>query len=90
MLGAIVIIAVPGMMKVAVVRRLWSLNRPDAWLALIALLGVLVLDVELGLVLAIVMSLGARCGGRVWGRSLGSRDPPTAGMIPVGRPGGPE
>jgi SulP family sulfate permease len=82
-LGAIVIVAVSGMMKVGVVRRLWTLNRPDAWLALVALLGVLVLDVELGLVVAIVMSLGAL----VWRTSLGPvsvlEEDPTTGRFRV-------
>ncbi len=42
-LGAIVIVAVLGMMKVAKMRRLWELRRADFWLAAIALVGVLAL-----------------------------------------------
>ncbi len=41
-LGAIVIVAVFGMMKVDKMRRLWKLRRIDFWLAMIALVGVLV------------------------------------------------
>jgi high affinity sulfate transporter 1 len=56
-LGAIVIVAVSGMMKVGELRRLGRLRRADLGLALVALFGVLVFDVELGLVIAVVASI---------------------------------
>ena len=61
-LGAIVIVAVTGMMKVAKMRRLWNLRRVDFWLAGVALVGVLVVPTLQALVVAVVVSLG----GVVW------------------------
>ncbi len=43
-LGAVVVVAVSGMMKVGKMRRLWDLRRVDFWLAMIALVGVLVVQ----------------------------------------------
>jgi sulfate permease, SulP family len=57
-LGAIVIVAVTGMMKVGKMRRLWELRRIDFYLALTALVGVLVMPTLEALALAVVVSLG--------------------------------
>jgi sulfate permease, SulP family len=57
-LGAIVIVAVMGMMKVGKMRRLWDLRRLDFWLAAIALVGVLVVPTLQALGIAVVASLG--------------------------------
>lgn len=56
-LGAIVIVAVFGMMKLGELRRMGRLRRGDLVLALVALFGVLILGVELGLAIAVVASL---------------------------------
>ncbi len=58
-LGAVVIVAVTGMMKVGKLRRLWDLRRLDFWLAMIALVGVLVVPTLEALALAVIVSLGA-------------------------------
>jgi sulfate permease, SulP family len=57
-LGAVVIVAVSGMMKVGKMRRLWELRRVDFWLAMTALVGVLVVDTLVALGVAVVISLG--------------------------------
>jgi sulfate permease, SulP family len=57
-LGAIVVVAVAGMMKVSKMKRLWRLRRADFWLAMIALAGVLVMPTLPALALAVVVSLG--------------------------------
>ena len=57
-LGAIVVVAVAGMMKVSKMQRLWRLRRADFWLAVIALAGVLVMPTLPALALAVVVSLG--------------------------------
>ncbi len=56
-LGAIVIVAVASMFKLAVLQRLWRVGRLDFLIAVVALVGVLVLDVLPGLLLAVVVSL---------------------------------
>ena len=66
-LGAIVIVAVLGMMKVGELRRFGRLRQTDLLLALVALFGVLVFGVELGLAIAVVASLLAL----VWHASRG-------------------
>jgi len=66
-LGAIVIVAVLGMMKIGELRRFGSLRRTDLGLALVALFGVLVFGVELGLAIAVVTSVLAV----VWHASRG-------------------
>ncbi len=66
-LGAIVVVAVFGMMKVAKMRQLWELRRIDFWLAMIALVGVLVVPTLEALALAVVASLGVL----VWRASEG-------------------
>jgi high affinity sulfate transporter 1 len=58
-LGAVVVVAVSGMMKVGKMRRLWELRRVDFWLAMIALVGVLVTDTLVALGVAVAISLGA-------------------------------
>lgn len=57
-LGAIVIVAVSEMERVAPLMRLWRIRRADFVVALIALLGVLVVGILAGLALAVVVSLG--------------------------------
>jgi high affinity sulfate transporter 1 len=66
-LGAIVIVAVMGMMKVGKMRRLWELRRVDFALATIALIGVLVMPTLEALTIAVVASLGVL----VWRTSEG-------------------
>ena len=66
-LGAIVIVAVMGMMKVGKLRRLWELRRVDFWLAMIALVGVLIMPTLEALGIAVVASLGVL----VWRTSEG-------------------
>ncbi len=57
-LGAIVIVAVMGMMKVGKMHRLWDLRRADFWLAMVALVGVLVVPTLQALGIAVFASLG--------------------------------
>jgi MFS superfamily sulfate permease-like transporter len=57
-LAAVVVVAVSGMMKVGKMRRLWQLRRVDFWLAMIALVGVLVVDTLVALGVAVLISLG--------------------------------
>ena len=57
-LGAIVIVAVAGMMKVGKMSDLWRLRRVDFWLATLALVGVLVMPTLPALGIAVVVSLG--------------------------------
>lgn len=58
-LGAIVIVAVSGMLKVPQMRRLWVISRRDFAFAATALMGVLVFDTLPGLAMAVLLSLGA-------------------------------
>ena len=59
-LAAIIIEAVVmGMMDVDEMRRLYRVNRPDFWIAVAAILGVLVAGVLAGVVIGVVLSLGA-------------------------------
>ncbi len=57
-LGAIVVVAVSGMMKIATMRRYRTLSRSDFALALLAMFGVLLFGVLPGLGLAVLTSLG--------------------------------
>jgi len=57
-LGAIVVVAVAGMMKVGKMRQLWRLRRAEFWLASIALVGVLVMPTLPALGIAVIVSLG--------------------------------
>jgi len=66
-LGAIVVVAVAGMMKVAKMRQLWQLRRVDFWLAMIALVGVLVVPTLEALGIAVFVSLAVL----VWRASEG-------------------
>ena len=87
-LGAIVIVAVAGMMKVAKMRQLWRLRRAEFWLASIALVGVLVLPTLPALGIAVIVSLGML----VWrasqprltflGRARGSLEPDDLRTVP--------
>jgi sulfate permease, SulP family len=94
-LGAIVIVAVSEMERIAPLRRLWRIRRADLVVALIALLGVLVVGILPGLALAVLVSLGLivwRAGeGHL--EILGDRRPPEdsgeprrAGSLLVVRP----
>ncbi|OJT23924.1 sodium-independent anion transporter [Archangium sp. Cb G35] len=56
-LGAIVVVAVSGMMEVGELRRLFRMRRADFLVAMAALLGVLAFDVLPGLLLAVGLSL---------------------------------
>ncbi|MEZ0094923.1 SulP family inorganic anion transporter [Streptacidiphilus sp. EB129] len=56
-LGAIVIMAVRGFLKVGELRRYARLDRPGLWVALTALFGVLLFDLLPGLLLAVALSL---------------------------------
>ncbi|WP_167828336.1 SulP family inorganic anion transporter [Streptomyces palmae] len=56
-LGAIVIVAVKGFLRVGELRRYATHDRPSLWIALTALIGVLVFDLLPGLLLAVLMSL---------------------------------
>lgn len=56
-LGAIVIVAVRGFLRVAELRRYATYDKPSLWVALTALFGVLVIDLLPGLLLAVVLSL---------------------------------
>ncbi|MFJ6609641.1 SulP family inorganic anion transporter [Streptomyces sp. NPDC091289] len=56
-LGAIVIVAVRGFMRVGELRRYAALDRRSLWVALTALIGVLLFDLLPGLLLAVTLSL---------------------------------
>jgi SulP family sulfate permease len=87
-LGAIVIVAVMGMMKVGKLRRLWLLRRIDFWLAIIALVGVLVVPTLEALGLAVLASLGVliwrASEGRLTflGRASGGLEPVDLESVP--------
>ncbi|MFD5205717.1 SulP family inorganic anion transporter [Streptomyces anulatus] len=56
-LGAIVIVAVRSFMRVGELRRYAAYDRPSLWVALTALIGVLLFDLLPGLLLAVALSL---------------------------------
>ncbi len=56
-LAAVVIVAIMGMVKVKVLRRLYNLNRFDFILAMVAVFGVLTFEAIEGLLIAVVLSL---------------------------------
>ncbi len=58
-LGAIVIVAVSGMVKVAKIRRLYQVRRSDFVLAMVALLAVLTFETLEALLIAVIVSLFA-------------------------------
>jgi len=88
-LGAIVIVAVFGMMKFDKMRRLWELRRIDFWLAMIALVGVLVVPTLEALGLAVVASLVVLVWrvseGRITflGRASGALEPVDLRTVPA-------
>ena len=87
-LGAIVVVAVFGMMKIAKMRQLWQLRRIDFWLAMIALVGVLVVPTLEALGIAVVVSLGVliwrASEGRLTflGRASGGLEPVDLESVP--------
>jgi len=87
-LAGIVIVAVLGMMKVAKMRRLWELRKVDFWLAMIALVGVLVMPTLEALAIAVIASLGVlvwrASEGRVTflGRAVGGLEPVDLATVP--------
>ncbi|MFC1415079.1 SulP family inorganic anion transporter [Streptacidiphilus cavernicola] len=93
-LGAIVIVAVRGFLRVGELRRYARLDRPSLWIALTAITGVLVFDLLPGLLLAVVLSLlmfigaASRPPVAVLGRLPGTErwgdtaDAPTARTVP--------
>lgn len=85
-LGAIVIVAVAGMERIAPLRRLWRIRRSDLVLALVALLGVLVVGILAGLALAVLVSLGLIVWRAGEGRLDLVGDPPGPGS--AAGPGG--
>jgi len=56
-LAAIVVVAVMGMMNVTEMKRLYRLNRVDFWLAVVALVAVLLFEVLFALLIAVIVSL---------------------------------
>jgi high affinity sulfate transporter 1 len=56
-LGAVVIVAIAGMVKVKAIQRLYRLNRTDFTLAIVAMLGVLTFEALEGLLIAVILSL---------------------------------
>jgi sulfate permease, SulP family len=56
-LGAVVVVAVAGMVKVKKIRRLYRLNRVDFALAIVAMFGVLTFEALEGLLIAVILSL---------------------------------
>jgi SulP family sulfate permease len=56
-LAAIVLFAVSGLLKPAELRRLYTISRTEFWIAIAALVGVLVLGILQGVLLAAVLSL---------------------------------
>jgi MFS superfamily sulfate permease-like transporter len=56
-LGAVVIVAITGMIKFKAIRRLYRLNRTDFTLAIVAILGVLTFEALEGLLIAVILSL---------------------------------
>jgi SulP family sulfate permease len=80
-LGAIVIVAVRGFLRVAPLVRYWRLDRRSFWVATAALLGTLVFDLLPGLLIAVGLSL-------VWFIGAASRLRPTVlGQLGGGRYG---
>jgi sulfate permease, SulP family len=77
-LGAIVFVAVTGLIDTTVIRRTLELRRRDGLLALAAVVGILFLGVLNGILLAVVLSVGSLIWGvnhmplRVLGRDRGS------------------
>lgn len=55
-LGAVVIVAASSLLDLGAVRRLWSMDRPEAALSIAALLGVALVGVLQGIVIAVALS----------------------------------
>lgn len=74
-LGAIVIASVLSLLNVVEMKRLYQLRRSDFWLAIISMLGVLLIGVLSGLVIAVLVSLvrvvyrASRPNGAVLGKA---------------------
>lgn len=56
-LGAVVIVAVLPFIKVREAQRLWRVQRADFWVAMLAFVGTLVLGLEIGVLLAVAISV---------------------------------
>lgn len=56
-LAAIVIVAGIGLLDIAELRKIWRLDHADAWLAILTALGVLVIGMLGGIVVAVILSL---------------------------------
>jgi high affinity sulfate transporter 1 len=56
-LAAIVLVAVRGLFNVSALRHLWRVSRFEFWIAFVALMGVLLLGILKGVLLAVVVSL---------------------------------
>ena len=56
-LSAIVVVAVMPFVKVGEARRLWRVNRADFWLMILSFAGTLALGLEVGVLLAVVVSV---------------------------------
>jgi sulfate permease, SulP family len=56
-LGAVVIVAVLPFIKVHEAQRLWRVQRADFWVAMLAFVGTLVLGLEIGVLLAVAISV---------------------------------
>jgi MFS superfamily sulfate permease-like transporter len=78
-LAAIVLVAVRGLFNVAALRHLWHVSRFEFWIAMVALIGVLLLGILKGVLLAVVVSLlmllatAARPHVAILGRIPGTR-----------------
>ncbi|MFI5764199.1 SulP family inorganic anion transporter [Streptomyces sp. NPDC051563] len=102
-LGAIVIFAVRGFLRVGELRRYFRLDRPSLWVALTSLFGVLLFDLLPGLLLAVALSLalfvsaasrrnvavlGRLPGSRLYGDTAGHADAAVDPAVLVVRPDG--
>ena len=83
-LGAIVIVAVSGMMKVGDMKRYWRVRKEDFWLAMSALVGVL-LFLGIGNILSIVTSFAVSIpmGWAIFGMVFCTLVGVTFGMLPA-------
>lgn len=57
-LSAVVIVAVIGFVDVGEARRLWRVQQADFWMAMTAFVGTLVLGLEVGVLVAVALSIG--------------------------------
>ncbi|MBU0732277.1 sulfate permease, partial [Patescibacteria group bacterium] len=56
-LAAIVVVAVWPLVNIKEFTRFYKINRPEFWVAVVAMIGVLIFDILLGLIMAVVLSL---------------------------------